>query len=133
MKLIEKANEKIGMAASLVLFLITYSVSDKSLLFGLIKLPEALYQSNAFAPLGFYSSTFASADYFPLLPWLFMFLFGAFLGKYAKDGALPESFYKSRCKLLSKIGKNSLWVYLFHQPVLYLIMYIISFIQLIFI
>lgn len=133
MKLIEKVNEKIGMAVSFALFLLTYSVSDKSLLFGLIKLPETLYQSNALAPLGFYSSTFASADYFPLLPWLFMFLFGAFLGKYAKDEALPESFYKSRCKLLSKIGKNSLWVYLFHQPVLYLIMYIISFVQLIFI
>lgn len=133
MKPIEKANVKAGMLISALLFILTYSVSEKSLLFGLIKLPDSLYRSNWFAPLGFYGSNFFSADYFPLIPWLFMFLFGAFLGKYARDGALPEAFYKKRCPFFSKIGKNSLWVYLFHQPALYLIMYIISFIQLIFI
>lgn len=133
MKVLEKANVRAGLLISALLFVITYSISEKSLLFGLIRLPESLYRSNIFAPLGFYGKDFFSADYFPLIPWIFMFLFGAFLGKYAKDGALPEAFYKSRCRLLAKIGKNSLWVYLLHQPALYLIMYIISFIQLIFI
>ncbi len=83
-------------------------------------------------PLGFYKEGFFSADYFPLLPWAFMFLFGAFLGGYAKAGAFPQTLYKSRSKLLQKIGKNSLWVYLLHQPILYVIMYAISFLQLIF-
>ncbi|MCC8016737.1 MAG: DUF1624 domain-containing protein [Clostridiales bacterium] len=132
MPAVEKINAKGGMAVCAVVFFFTYSVSDKSLLFGLIKLPDFLYSSNIFAPLGFYGESFFSADYFPLIPWLFMFLFGAFLGGYAKKGMFPAALYKSRSKFLQKIGKNSFWIYLLHQPALYAIMYIISFIKLIF-
>ena len=136
MPLINKAGSKAsfaGMAVCAVLFLATYSLSSHELLFGLIKLPDSLFSSNLFMPFGFYASTFASADYFPLIPWLFLFLLGAFLGKWAKDGAFPAGFYKSRSKFLQKVGKNSLWIYLLHQPALYVIMYLIGFIQLIFI
>ena len=133
MPLIEKANIKVGLIVSAVLFFVTYSVNDGSLLFGLIDLPDVLYSTNYLAPLGFYSSTFYSADYFSLMPWFFMFLFGAFLGKFAKEEKLPEFFYKKRVKFFRFIGKNSLWVYLLHQPVLYGIIYVISFVQLLFI
>jgi uncharacterized membrane protein len=132
MKPIEKMNPVAGMLITAALFAIFYSVGNGSLLFGLIKLPQALYSTNWLMPLGFYKEGFFSADYFPLLPWAFMFLFGAFLGGYAKAGAFPQTLYKSRSKLLQKIGKNSLWVYLLHQPILYVIMYAISFLQLIF-
>lgn len=131
MPLIEKSNEKIGMLICAVLFFVTYSLtSSRTFLFGLIKLPDALFSTDITAPLGFHTENFFSADYFSLIPWLFMFLFGAFLGKYAKAGAFPAFSYKSRSKFLQKVGKNSLWVYLLHQPVLYVIMYIISFFQL---
>lgn len=126
--LIKKMNAKIGMLAMLILFFAVYNISSGKIFFGLIKLPDILYSTNYLAPLGFYTKGFFSADYFPLIPWLFMFLFGAFLGKYAVNGALPKSFYKSRIQFLQKIGKSSLWIYLLHQPVLYVIMYIISFI-----
>ncbi|MDE6123634.1 MAG: DUF1624 domain-containing protein [Eubacterium sp.] len=126
MPLLNKCNEKIGMIISALLFFATYNISGKSLLFGLIKLPENFYQYDFLCPLGFYSSTFQSADYFPLIPWLFLFLFGVFVGKYAKDGAFPKNAYVSHSKLLQLAGKNSLWIYLAHQPVLYLIMYIIK-------
>ena len=132
MKPIEKMNPVAGMLITAALFAIFYSVGNGSLLFGLIKLPRALYSTNWLMPLGFYKEGFFSADYFPLLPWAFMFLFGAFLGGYAKAGAFPQTLYKSRSKFLQKIGKNSLWVYLLHQPILYVIMYAISFLQLIF-
>lgn len=122
-----------GMAISAALFLATYNISEGRLLFGLIDLPQSLYNTNYFSFLGFHNGMFFSADYFPLVPWLFMFLFGAFLGKWAKDGAFPKAFYKSRVKFLQKVGKNSLWVYLLHQPALYAVMYIISFIQLLFV
>ena len=122
-----------GAVISAVLFLITYTVNSGSLLFGLIELPAALYETNYLAFLGFHNGNFFSADYFSLIPWLFLFLFGAFLGKWAKGQALPQGFYKSRVKFLQKIGKNSLWIYLLHQPPLYAIMYLISFIQLLFI
>lgn len=126
MPLINKCNEKIGMLISAFLFFATYSISAKKLLFGLIRLPESFYQYNFLFPLGFYGKTFESADYFPLLPWLFLFLVGVFIGKYAKDGAFPKKSYASHSKILQLAGKNSLWIYLAHQPVLYLIMYIIK-------
>ena len=128
MPLINKIKPPAGMAVSAVLFAFTYTVSRGSLLFGLIKLPEALYKTNLLMPLGFYNSSFYSADYFAILPWLFMFLFGAFLGKYARDGALPEWTYDSHAKPLAFVGRNSLWFYLAHQPVIFGILMLISFV-----
>ena len=126
MPLIEKSNAVIGMIICAVLFAVFYTVSAHSLCFGLIKLPDVLYKTNYLMPLGFYSETFESADYFGLLPWFFMFLFGAFFGKYAKGGAFPEWTYKKHSKFLSFIGRNSLWIYLAHQPVIYVILYIVA-------
>ena len=42
-------------------------------------LPAALYQWDALAVLGFHSPGFSSTDYFPLLPWFFLYLAGYFL------------------------------------------------------
>lgn len=119
--LIEKANSIIGASISAILFLITYGISDGSILFGLIDLPQA--KTNIFMPLGFYNASFHSADYFAILPWLFMFVFGAFIGKYAKAGAFPKWTYKSRSKAFAFVGRNSLWFYLGHQVILYAILY----------
>ncbi len=118
-KPIEKTNNLVGIAISILLYLVTFSVERHSLLFGLIKLPDVLYQSNWLAPLGLYSSNFVSADYFPLCPWFFVFLFGVFVGKYAKVGKFPKFTYKKRSKFFAFVGKNSLWFYLAHQPIIY--------------
>jgi len=123
MPAIEKTNSILGMAVSAVLFACTYTISSGTLLFGLVRLPAFLYRSNYLVPLGIYDATFQSADYFALLPWFFMFLFGAFLGKYAKDGAFPSWTYKKRSRLLAFVGRNSLWFYLAHQVVIYAILY----------
>lgn len=123
MPLIEKCNEKVGAAVCAFLFLSTYDISRKKLLFGLITLPDFLYRSNILFPLGFYSKSFHSADYFSLIPWIFLFLAGAFIGKYAADGSFPEFAYKSHAKFLQKAGKYSFWIYLAHQPIMYAILY----------
>lgn len=123
MPVLEKCSTKIGLTVCAILFTLTYSISSGSLLFGLIPLPDALYAANYFMPLGFYNSSFHSADYFPLLPWLFMFLFGSFLGKFAKDGSFPQWTYKRRAKLFAFVGRNSLWFYLAHQVVIYAVLY----------
>ena len=128
MPLIKKIDYRWGMLISALLFAATYGISTGKILFGLIKLPESLYQTNILMPLGIYSDTFVSADYFAIIPWLFMFLFGAFLGTLAKDGKFPQWTYKKHAKVLGFVGKYSLWFYLAHQPVLYGIMYGISFI-----
>lgn len=123
MPLIKRTNVYLGMGISAALFAVTYTISSKSLLFGLIKLPDMLYQSNYLMPLGFYNDEFFSADYFAIFPWLFMFIFGSFFGKFAQDGAFPEWAYKKHSRLLSFVGRNSLWFYLGHQVVIYAVLY----------
>lgn len=125
MPIIKKTNEKLGMIISAFLFISTYGISTRTLFFGLIRLPDALYQTNYFMPFGFYNDQFFSADYFAIIPWIFLFIFGAFAGKYVVDGKLPKWTYKKHSKFLGFVGKNSLWVYLAHQPIIYAILYLI--------
>ncbi|MBQ9517605.1 MAG: DUF1624 domain-containing protein [Eubacterium sp.] len=128
MPLIEKTDPRIGMAVCALLFAVGYGISAGTLFFGLVKLPQQWYTTNLLMPLGIFSSTFESADYFALIPWLFMFLFGAFLGKYAKDGKFPGWTYKKHAKPLAFVGRNSLWFYLAHQPAIYAVLYIVMWI-----
>jgi len=69
--------------------------------------------------LGFPSYTLRSADYFPLLPWIFLFLAGTAMGIYAKQGRFPGWMETSRVPPLGWLGRHSLLVYLLHQPVLF--------------
>lgn len=129
MPIIKKINPIAGMIVCALLFALFYSIAEGSLLFGLIPLPKGLYATNYLVPLGIYNKKFFSADYFGLLPWIFMFLFGAFLGHYAAGGAFPKWTYEKHCKPLAFIGRNSLWFYLAHQPVIYAVMFIIALIM----
>lgn len=121
MPLIEKTNTLFGVIACTVLFSFFYGINGGAICFGLIKLPEVT--TNALMPLGLYNSSFASADYFSILPWIFMFIAGAFIGKYAKEERFPDWSYRGHCKVFAFVGKNSLWFYLGHQAVLYGILY----------
>lgn len=67
--------------------------------------------------LGIRQPGFVSADYFPLLPWFFMYLFGVWLGRAVAAGKLPGWFYRLRAPALEKIGAHTLLIYLLHQPV----------------
>ena len=73
---------------------------------------------------GFPTSLFISADYFPLLPWIFIYLSGAWIGGIIKEKELPDWFY-ARVPVLSFMGKRSLLIYFLHQPVVYIILLII--------
>lgn len=126
-KQIENTKNYIGFSILTVLFLATYSVS-KGTLFSFIKLPDFLYETNILMPFGFFNSSFESADYFALFPWLFMFLIGSFIGKYAKNNKFPDFTYKVHSKFLCFVGKNALWFYLSHQVVLYAVFYAIQWI-----
>lgn len=84
-----------------------------------IMLPQALFSTNWLAPLGIHNETFLSADYFPLLPWIFVYTAGIFVGKLAKAGKFPEALYKSRVPAFAWMGRHALILYLVHQPVIY--------------
>ncbi len=70
---------------------------------------------------GLVTPSFSSDDYFPLLPWIFVFLFGTWLGKYIAAGKFPRRFYTARAPLLALLGRHSMLIYLAHQPVLYVL------------
>lgn len=126
MPFIKKIDYRAGAFVCILLFIFFNGIDRGFLCFKLIELPASLYQYDILSPLGLVGPNFYSADYFPLLPWIFMFLFGAFIGKPVSDGNLPEQMYKKRSSFLCFVGKNSLWIYLAHQPVIYAVMLLIS-------
>lgn len=73
-------------------------------------------------PLGFVYPGFTSSDYFPLMPNFGYFLLGAALGKklYREKKSLFPGFPAHRFPvgMLCAWGRNSLIIYLLHQPVL---------------
>ncbi|MBQ9535110.1 MAG: DUF1624 domain-containing protein [Clostridia bacterium] len=77
-------------------------------------------------PLGVYGKDFASADYYPLLPWIFAYFFGIWLADMARSGSMPRWFYTVRCRPLETVSRYSLWIYMLHQPVLMGALYLIT-------
>ncbi|MCL2546087.1 MAG: DUF1624 domain-containing protein [Oscillospiraceae bacterium] len=87
--------------------------------------PRAIEEeTNLFLPFGLYGNR--GADYFPLLPWLFLFLLGTWLGKLAVENKLPKWFYTFNMPILPIIGRHGLLIYLVHQPVLYGIFWLVA-------
>ena len=76
-------------------------------------------------PLGFMAPGFRSADYFPLLPWFFLFLMGTVLGGWFLDNRDNPLLTRPLPRALTWPGRHSLIIYVLHQPVLYGISYLI--------
>ena len=81
-------------------------------------LPSGWYQA-WLAPLGLPGPGFSSADYFPLLPWCFVFAAGTVVGRLAKAGKFPAWTYPSRVPFFSFLGRHALLIYVLHQPIIY--------------
>ena len=74
--------------------------------------------------LGGFSEGSSAFDYFPLLPWIFVFLAGTFFGVFAIEHRLPNFFYNRHSRLIAFIGRKTLLIYLLHQPVIYALLYL---------
>lgn len=74
---------------------------------------------------GFPDHSFSSSDYFPLFPWLFLFLFGTVLGRPVVARRLPTWFYETKVPVLALIGRHTLIIYLLHQPVFLAILFLV--------
>ena len=109
----------VGVAVSALLFWVTYPTMSGfwNLPGGRLALPQALYASYPTAYLGFMPKSFFSTDYFPLLPWLFLFWAGYFLHHLVGRGRLAP-LRRSVCPPLGWMGRHSLVLYLLHQPVI---------------
>ena len=116
-----------GAAWGLALFLLCLPVPKGHLgLFSRqIALPAFLYRNAFTAALGFPGPHYFSADYFPLIPWLFLFLAGSFLGVPLGRREGPCWLYQQHSRFLAAAGQKSLWIYLVHQPVLFSLFFLI--------
>lgn len=76
-------------------------------------------------PLGFIAPGFYSADYFPLLPWFFLFLIGTVLGGWCLNHRDNRLLTAPLPAALTWPGRHSLVIYVLHQPVLYGVSYLI--------
>lgn len=110
-----------------LLYLCTRQVGSRLLGIGpiCIPLPDVLYATDWLAPLGFHSPNFFSADYFPLLPWIFVFL------PEQASAALQSRAFPRLClplprAFLSWLGRHALVIYVVHQPVIYGISWLVT-------
>ncbi len=123
---LKKISVPIGTAAGIILFIASFNfpygyAGIKGILSA--ELPGVLYRTRVMFPLGFPRLGFNSLDYFPLMPWLFLFLAGTFFGRYVKAGGLPDFCRKTHIKFFALCGRHSLLIYVAHQPVILLVIY----------
>lgn len=126
-ELIKDANAPVGFIISLVLFILFRNVPKGNLGFEdirIMELPDFLYQNFATAYLGFPPAGFTSGDYYPLLPWFFLYLSGYFFWKCFGNKEWIKKILLIKIPVLSFLGKHSLIVYLLHQPICYAAVYL---------
>lgn len=111
----------IGILISVVFFWFTLGILNGTFL----TLPKSMILSDWLFPIGITSPGFSSSDYFPLIPWIFIFIAGSYFGVYVIEKRLPEFFYNTHSGFLAYVGRYTLVIYLLHQIVIYGILYVI--------
>ena len=132
-KLFDLLPSWVGIAVSVLLYVLTMNVCmeyvNGTLVTGYFGIPHLFqlhfpveaYNVGVLFPLGLHDLSFSSADYFPMLPWFFLFLAGSYFGIIAKGGRLPKFCYPTHIRWLATVGRYTIWIYVLHQPVLYFI------------
>jgi uncharacterized membrane protein len=80
-------------------------------------------------PLGIHTPFYASFDYFPLLPWLGIFLAGAALGKSAYVAKRSLIRRRLPVSFINFAGRHSLLIYILHQPVILGVLYLLGLVR----
>lgn len=119
----DKIPSNTGFLIMFLLFGFMYGINNRYLgFFGLeiTELPRNLYANLITAFVGFPQSSFYSADYFSLLPWAFLYFAGFFLHKMWMEKKIPgASCIDKKIAIVTVLGKNSLIIYMLHQPIIY--------------
>lgn len=106
----KRLNPLIGITICVSLFAITYGV------------PRGSYMFAGLSWLGFRGPGFASGDYYPPIPYFFLYAAGvfsaiAYLSRDVKFYIYPSWMKRDYCHPLTIIGRHSLLIYLLHQPI----------------
>ncbi len=107
--------------ASLFLFVITFRIPYGEIRFFdfTYKLPDFLYSGYIMTYLGFPFRKFYSTDYFPLIPWIFLFTAGFVFYDIMNRRNLLDLLKGYSSKLLIFVGRHTLAIYMLHQIILY--------------
>lgn len=119
----------LGLGLNFGAFLLTRNVPRGWLGFeglGLCPLPSWLYQWDWLAVVGLPGPGFASSDYFPLIPWVFLYLTGYFLWRLVGSRRTVMDRLKPGVPGLQAIGRHSLGIYLLHQPALMAVFWVVQ-------
>lgn len=79
-------------------------------------------EGNGLFILGLTGSNFVSADYYPLIPWFGLFLFGVVIGKLIYGEKKSIFKFSPGNNPISFVGRRTLLIYLIHQPAIMLIL-----------
>ena len=127
----------VGFITAVLLFILLRNLPNGYLSFfslWRLNLPTSLYESTSLFFVGLPHHGFRSSDYFPIFPWLFLYLAGFYgYGFYQKmclvllekHGFGEGKVYSVFDKTMGFLGRKSLIIYMLHQPVLYGILYLI--------
>lgn len=95
---------------------------------GVLAIAAGIYMSriimpfNFLFPIGLTGNNFTSGDYYPLLPWIGVFMFGIAAGKifYPQKKSLFK--FQAVENPVSFMGRHSLLIYVIHQPIILLVL-----------
>ena len=118
--------ERVNLAVYLFLFVVFVILTSRYQfeplylnLFGLRL--EVPYFITGFTPYGF-----TGPDFFGIFPWILLYFCGVVFGRYMKQGVIPDNWYKFRIPGLDFVGRNTLLIYIVHQPILYGLLYLLD-------
>ena len=110
----------IAIITCVILFFLTEHLYEGYVAFlgvRICSVPSVAFGGYLFAYIGLYVEDFVSADYFPLIPWIFIYGCGYFLFRLTERQGKLHLLRYGKCRILEWIGRHSLLIYLLHQPI----------------
>ena len=108
----------VAAAAFFAVFILFLDIPQGTAAFGSVEIPEAIYSTGLFSWAGFPGKGFVSGDYYPVFPYIFMYLSGTSLGMWWKTLGYSKLARTFVVRPLNFIGKNALVIYAAHQPII---------------
>ena len=115
-----------AISSFLIPFFIKYDklnlIAGLSIILSGVYLQQQTFNFPYLSWLGFFQENLSTFDYFPLIPWFGVILFGVYYGRYIIEKTANIRFKRKISGIFTFLGKHSLTVYLVHQPALILLL-----------
>lgn len=107
--------------------------NKRNLILGIVLVTFGIYLQltsfnfSYFLWLGFMPNNFSTFDYFPLLPWIGLLMLGIYFGGQVAQKTSKFTLKNIFGRMFTFLGKHSLTIYLLHQPLLILLLFILGY------